>query len=77
MMKMLRYEIKKCFSKTANKIGLLILTVVLIIVSYFAVTYVDYVDEDGNNRTGIIAVRSLRDMKINGQVILRKMYLEK
>lgn len=62
-MKMLRYEIKKCFSKTANKIGLLILTVVLIIVSYFAVTYVDYVDEDGNNRTGIIAVRSLRDMK--------------
>lgn len=63
MMKMLRYEIKKVFSKTANKIGLLILTVVLIIVSYFAVTYVDYVDEDGNNRTGIIAVRSLRDMK--------------
>ena len=63
MMKMLRYEIKKCFSKIANKIGLLILTVVLIIVSYFAVTYVDYVDEDGNNRTGIIAVRSLRDMK--------------
>jgi len=63
VMKMLRYEIKKCFSKTANKIGLLILTVVLIIVSYFAVTYVDYVDEDGNNRTGIIAVRSLRDMK--------------
>ena len=62
-MKMLRYEIKKCFSKTANKIGLLILTVVLIMVSYFAVTYVDYVDEDGNNRTGIIAVRSLRDMK--------------
>lgn len=62
-MKMLRYEIKKVFSKTANKIGLLILTVVLIIVSYFAVTYVDYVDEDGNNRTGIIAVRSLRDMK--------------
>lgn len=63
MMKMLRYEIKKVFSKTANKTGLLILTVVLIIVSYFAVTYVDYVDEDGNNRTGIIAVRSLRDMK--------------
>jgi len=63
VMKMLRYEIKKCFSKIANKIGLLILTVVLIIVSYFAVTYVDYVDEDGNNRTGIIAVRSLRDMK--------------
>lgn len=63
MMKMLRYEIKKCLSKTANKIGLLILTVVLIIVSYFAATYVDYVDEDGNNRTGIIAVRSLRDMK--------------
>lgn len=60
---MLSYEIKKCFSKIANKIGLLILTVVLIIVSYFAVTYVDYVDEDGNNRTGIIAVRSLRDMK--------------
>lgn len=60
---MLRYEIKKCLSKTANKIGLLILTVVLIIVSYFAATYVDYVDEDGNNRTGIIAVRSLRDMK--------------
>lgn len=62
-MKMLRYELKKVFSKTANKIGFLILTVVLIIVSYFAVTYVDYVDEDGNNRTGIIAVRSLRDMK--------------
>lgn len=62
-MKMLRYEIKKVFLKTGNKIGLLILAGVLIIVSYFAVTYVDYVDEDGNSKTGIMAARTLSDVK--------------
>ena len=60
---MTRYEVKKIFSKTASKIGLFILTVALVLVSYFAVAYVNYVDEDGNSRIGIMAARNLREMK--------------
>lgn len=63
MMKMLCYEVKKVFSRTVNKIGLAILATLLVIVSYFAVIYVEYVDEEGNIATSIAAARSLRDVK--------------
>ena len=60
---MLWYEVKKVFSKTSNKAGLVILAVMLAVVSYFAVIQVGYVDEDGNTKTGIAAARTLRDVK--------------
>lgn len=60
---MLRFEIKKVFSKTVNKIALLILVVALLVVSFFAVNSVDYVDENGTSTSGIAAARNLRNDK--------------
>ncbi len=60
---MIRFEIKKIFSKTANKIGLVVLLVTLAVTCYFAISYMDYVDEEGNTHTGISAAKCLRDVK--------------
>lgn len=62
-MKMLRFEIKKIFSKTVNKIALLILAVALLAVSLFAVSSIDYVDTQGNSTSGIVAAHNLRNDK--------------
>lgn len=60
---MLRFEMKKVFSKTVNKIALLILAVALLVVIFFAVNSVDYVDENGTSTSGIAAARNLRNDK--------------
>lgn len=62
-MKMLRYELKKILSKPINKIIFAILAVTLCVVSYFAITKVSYVTENGESITGITAVRSLKEAK--------------
>lgn len=60
---MLRFEVKKVFSKTANKIALLILTVALFGVSFLAIGSVNYVDDRGDATSGITAARNLRNVK--------------
>lgn len=60
---MLRFELKKIFSKPVNKIAVVILAVVLCVVSYLAIEYVHYIDQDGNTITGVAAARALRDEK--------------
>lgn len=60
---MLLFEIRKVFSKPANKINLFLLVVILAVVCYFAVLSVEYVDEDGNSETGVGAARELRERK--------------
>lgn len=60
---MVRFEIKKIFSRAGGKLALLLLFIILVIVSVFAVRYVDYTDENGNNTYGFQAVRLLRDRK--------------
>ncbi|MDK2587342.1 ABC transporter permease [Romboutsia sedimentorum] len=60
---MILFEIKKVFSKSINKLTLLILIVLLIAVSILTINKVEYVDENGNNSTGIIAAKKLRDAK--------------
>lgn len=60
---MLRFEIKKIFSKSVNKIALVILIVALCIVSFLAISSVDYVDKEGNVTSGIVAAHYLRDEK--------------
>jgi len=62
-MKMTRFELKKIFSKPVTKIVLILLAVSLCVVSYFAIGYVDYVDENGEKSTGIAAASSLREAK--------------
>lgn len=63
MMTMTYFELKKIFSKPVSKTVLIILAVSLCVVSYFAIGSVDYVDENGNNTTGIAAASALRKEK--------------
>lgn len=60
---MLHFEVKKIFSKTANKIALLILAAALMAISFFVIVSVEYVDEEGHSSCGPAAARSLRDAK--------------
>ena len=60
---MIRFEIKKIFSKTANKIGLIVLLAAIAVTCYFAISSMGYVDEEGDTHTGIAAARYLRDTK--------------
>ena len=59
---MVRYELKKVFGRTGNRVVLAILLVVLLLNGYFAVD-VTYVDRNGDSRTGIAAARMLRAEK--------------
>lgn len=60
---MIRFELKKIFLKPVNKIVFVILIVALCVVSYFAVGYADYVDENGETITGAAAAQALREEK--------------
>lgn len=57
---MIYYEVKKIFSRTSNRIAILLLTFLLGIVCYFAVYGVEYVNEEGNTETGFAAVQKLK-----------------
>lgn len=62
-MKMTYFELKKIFSKPVNKIVLLLLAITLCITSYFAIGSVVYVDENGEESTGIAAASALQKAK--------------
>ena len=57
---MLRFEIKKIFSRTRNRVAVAFLLVVLVVVSMLTVNMVEYTDENGESSTGIAAARELR-----------------
>lgn len=63
MMIMIRFELKKILSKSVSKIILVILMIVLCVVSYFAIGYAGYVDENGEKTAGVAAARALREEK--------------
>lgn len=60
---MLRFEMKKVFSKSKNRIAVIILFVILIVTSILTINRVEYVDENGNSSVGISAVKNLRKAK--------------
>ena len=60
---MLRFEIKKVFSKTKNRIAVIVLFAILIVTSILTINWVEYVDENGNHSVGISAAKSLREAK--------------
>lgn len=62
-MVMVFFELKKIFLKPINKIAFIILIAILCIVSYLAIDYVSYVDENGDTITGFAAAQALRDDK--------------
>ena len=60
---MLRYEIKKVFSKSKNRIAVIVLFVILVITSILTINKVEFVDENGNSSVVISASRDLREAK--------------
>lgn len=60
---MLRFEIKKVFSKTKNRITIIVLLMILIATSILTINRVEYIDESGNQSTGISAAKNLREAK--------------
>lgn len=60
---MLRFEIKKVFSKTKSKITIVVLFAILIATSILTINRVEYIDENGNHSVGISAAKNLRAAK--------------
>lgn len=60
---MLKFEVKKVFFKSKNRMAVIVLFVILIITSILTINKVEYVDEDGNHSVGISAARNLREAK--------------
>lgn len=56
---MLKYELKKVFSRTSNKVALLLLLAVMCLTCYFALG-VSWVDENGESHKGPAAVAQLK-----------------
>jgi ABC-type transport system involved in multi-copper enzyme maturation permease subunit len=63
VMKMLRYEVKKVFSKSKNRMAIMILLVLLIITSILTINRVEFTDENGNKSVGFSAAKNLRAEK--------------
>lgn len=58
---MLRFEMKKIFSKTVNQIALLVLAALIILASFLTINNVKYVNKDGTSSKGFVAARKLRE----------------
>lgn len=63
MIIVIRFELKKIFAKPSNKIALLILFVAVLVVSYFTISSIEYVDASGDIHTGIAAYNRLKEVK--------------
>ena len=60
---MVRFELKKVFSRFKNKMAVVILCVLMIVVSLLTMNRVYYTDENGNQTSGMQAAKSLREEK--------------
>lgn len=60
---MVRYEIKKVFSRTSSRIALILLLALLLFVSNATINVFVYSDEEGESRSGITAVHGLMEQK--------------
>lgn len=60
---MLRFEVKKVFSKSKNRITVIVMLIILIVTSILTINRVEYIDENGNHTVGISAARNLREAK--------------
>ena len=58
---MLRFEVKKVFSKSKNQIAVMVLIVMLVVASMLTINRVEYIDENGNHSSGISAAKNLRE----------------
>lgn len=60
---MLRYELKKLFSRTGGRLALLVLAIGIAVICYSAMLQISYTDENGDSFSGPVAARALREMK--------------
>ena len=60
---MVYYEIEKVVSRNSSRIAFGFLGIVLIVVCYFSVMNVSYVNENGKTETGIAAAAKLREVR--------------
>lgn len=60
---MIRYELKKIFSRNSGRMALGLLLGFLVLVSYLAIHEVRYINEKGDTEYGIAAVRKLKELK--------------
>lgn len=60
---MVRFELKKVFSRFKNKMAVVILCVLMIVVSLLTMNRVYFTDENGNHTSGMQAAKSLREEK--------------
>ncbi len=63
MIIVIRFELKKIFAKPSNKIALIIFFVAVLVVSYFTISSIEYVDASGDIHTGIAAYNKLKEVK--------------
>ena len=57
------YEIKKIFSKLSSKIVVLLLLAVVVFAGFSAINEVMWTDSNGENHTGILAAKKLKEEK--------------
>lgn len=76
-MGMFRYELKKVFSRKGSKIVLFLMVFVLVVISYFSVNEVSYVNEQGKSENGVRAARKLRSAQKEWAGYLTEEKLEK
>ncbi len=62
-MTVLRFEIKKVFSRSKSKIAVMLLAVILIATSLLTINRVEYIDENGEHSVGFSAAKNLREEK--------------
>lgn len=67
---MVRFEIKKVFSRPGGKMAALLLGILLAVTTGFAAFGVDFVNEEGVTETGIAAARKLRSAKKEWEGVL-------
>ena len=62
---MIRFEIKKIFSKISSRIALIVLAVLLAVICFNTLRSPDlwYVDQEGETHKGITAARQLKELK--------------
>ena len=58
---MLRYEIKKIFSTFSSKISVFILSCIVVLSSWLAITGVEWINEQGDPETGLAAIAKLKE----------------
>lgn len=79
---MMKFEIRKVFSKTRSKAALLLLLIILAVLSVLTIDRVEYVDENGNHTIGMTAAQKLREERNQWagyltEDVFREVYKEK